>query len=127
MRFPLHADVAPVPCRRCGSAPELLHIPRGFMFACPRRNRTPGRSSFHPLYGCPGNNARNYCLTEAAAVLAWNRVQAQKRAITTRDDWNFPDPTPCPRCGLRGAHCCLLGDAEARIPNPQPASGRIRL
>lgn len=124
------------PCRQCGSQPELLTCARGYLFACPKRNRLPGRSSLHPLYGCNGNNARNYCLTEKAAARSWNRVQAGHKAITTRDDWNFADPTPCPRCGLRGGQhseqdiadgLCLLGRGFQRIAEPPMASGRIRI
>ena len=116
----------PVPCRKCGSAPDLLHNPRGWRYTCPNRNRVRGRSSFDPKYGCAGSNNHNHCVTRVAATKAWNRAQTQTRAHTTRDDWQFADPTPCPRCGLRGSHVCLVGDASARIPNPMPASSRLR-
>ena len=46
-----------------------------------------------------------------------NTIPAPSPVLTMAQQWpNRPRAalTPCPRCGLRGEHKCLTGDATAR-------------
>jgi hypothetical protein len=87
------------PCPACHAQPVLEQRGARFRYTCPNSTRRPVRLGFAGR-GCE------------AATDYWNTTEGGARR-----SWEREVGAPmehCPRCGLRGSHECLSGDALAR-------------